>query len=704
MADDIKINIKADGSEVDQEFNEIEGAARRTQRTLDNFGKVRGLDDFLGKVRQSNDELGNLNGALERTSQMGLKIGATGAAGLAALGAGIKTSLDAFGAQQQVKAGFETMLGSPEAAKAKIKEVADFAKNSPFDFGESSKGAQGLLAVGVAADDLIPIMSGAGNAVAAAGGDTETFKGLLTALQQTKSEGKLTKENLNQITGRGIGVGFLAQKLGLTAEELANVGEQGIDADRAIKALTEGFAQVGGGTAMEKQMKTIPGQMSSLVDSSHQAAAAVGEVFSADASHLISQVSGLLDTFTEFTRQNPELVKTAAIIGGISFGGLAIGGGALAIGGAVARGATDLMGLVRALKGTKGAAAEAAKAKDGLVASTLKDITAEKNKTSVAGAEGSALQKVAEAADTASDAKDLLSGATEKAAGKMGLLARAKNLLGSKAIPSQHLLDEFLQPKFKGAGQLANLTKGQAAGAAGLGIVGGMEVANAGKWFGMGDNASNALGGAAGMSVSALTLMAPQVMLPAAAAIGIAEAIKFGFNHLVNEPMEKAAEAGTGADNVDVMGKDQNDRLRAAEKSVKNGGDREQLAQIYSEMSSKSALSGDEQSAQNFAATAAGQRRIAKRENQAGSPEYMDALRKRSNSVLDSQQYRDFMEKNRNAAGQDSGAITNRPPAGSAPSVRSSVQKNGNVAVEVRVTNTPSRVDKDAAEYGRRGA
>lgn len=143
---DIQIEIGATGAgQVAGQFNEIENAANRTKSSLNDFGSLGGIDSFLGRIKDGRSEFDNLRGAIDGVSSAGMRMAAVGGAGLVGLGAGIKSTLDAFGDIQKVEGGFETMLGSPEAAKAKIKEIQDFAASSPYDFMGGAKAAQGLL-------------------------------------------------------------------------------------------------------------------------------------------------------------------------------------------------------------------------------------------------------------------------------------------------------------------------------------------------------------------------------------------------------------------------------------------------------------------------------------------------------------------------------------------------------------------------------
>ncbi|MGV3724159.1 MAG: tape measure protein, partial [Actinomycetota bacterium] len=239
----------------------------------------------------------------------------TVAAGAAAAGAAVGYGLLAravgeAGRRQQLEIGLRTVLGSAEAAKAKLEELQRFAAGSPFDFAESARGAQQLLAMGVAADDLIPIMTAAGNASAAAGGDVQTFLRSLRAIGQIKTKGTLGLEELLQLTEAGIpAIEILREELGLSADQMKNISAQGIEAGKAIDALTRGMNKRFGG-AMSEQMKSLEGSFSNLRDASNEALAALGAPVAPWVTGVANTVRGAVDAFNQL----PEVIKSGAAV------------------------------------------------------------------------------------------------------------------------------------------------------------------------------------------------------------------------------------------------------------------------------------------------------------------------------------------------------------------------------------------------------
>jgi tape measure domain-containing protein len=149
-----------------------------------------------------------------------------------------------FNAQmEQARIGFTTMLGSAERAEAFLRDVADFAARTPFEFPELLDASKRMLAYGFAAEDVLPTMEAVGNASAAVGLGTEGINRIILALGQMRAKGKLSAEEMRQLTETGIPAWeMLAEAMGKTTAEIMDMQSKGlIPADRAIKMLVEGM-------------------------------------------------------------------------------------------------------------------------------------------------------------------------------------------------------------------------------------------------------------------------------------------------------------------------------------------------------------------------------------------------------------------------------------------------------------------------------
>jgi tape measure domain-containing protein len=201
---------------------------------------------------------------------MGLFGAALGAAGIAS----IKLAADL----EQSRVAFTTLLGSATKADAFLRDLAMFAAQTPFEFKGLQDSARRLLAFGFAAQDVIPLMNGIGNAVAGLGGGKEQIDRVTLALGQMQAKGKVSAEEMNQLAELGIpGWKMIASAIGISIPEAMKLAEKGaIDSTTAINALITGMNDKFPGM-MEKQSKTINGVFSNLVDGATRTATLIGE-------------------------------------------------------------------------------------------------------------------------------------------------------------------------------------------------------------------------------------------------------------------------------------------------------------------------------------------------------------------------------------------------------------------------------------------
>lgn len=249
------------------------------------------------------------------------------AAGAASLGiaAALKEAVLQAGKFQQVQMGFKSTLGSEEAAKRMFEAVSQFDKISPFDFETSARGAQQLLATfgAESAGQIIPMMTAIGNAVAASGGGTEEFMRVVRAFRQIQTNGKAMREEMNQIAETGIDpYKALRAELGLTEEQVKNLGDQGLAASVVLPALMR-FWNRTFGSGMADQMNTINGQMSVFRGNVQQLSKSIGDSLEPAVVGVLKQLNEFLATLNKL----PEPVKQAIGVGmAVGSAGLGIAG------------------------------------------------------------------------------------------------------------------------------------------------------------------------------------------------------------------------------------------------------------------------------------------------------------------------------------------------------------------------------------------
>lgn len=248
---------------------EIVGDASALRRAFNSAAK----DSDLFAAR-----MGRSQSALETWGKRGL---VTAGVGLGALGAIIgKTGFGFDDLRERSQIAFTTMLGSGQKAKRFLDDLQTFATRTPFNFAGLTQSAQQLLAMGFNAKQIIPTLTAAGDAVAALGGSPEKLDRVVLALGQIQAKGKLTAEEMMQLTEAGIPAWqMLADKIGKTVPQaMALVTKGAIDSGTAVSALVTGMETKFGGM-MEKQAHTLSGLFSNFQDTFQQLSGTVMQPF-----------------------------------------------------------------------------------------------------------------------------------------------------------------------------------------------------------------------------------------------------------------------------------------------------------------------------------------------------------------------------------------------------------------------------------------
>jgi tape measure domain-containing protein len=170
---------------------------------------------------------------------------------------------------------FTNLLGSGEKATAFLAQLQDFANRTPFDTSGIGKIAQGLLAVGVPAEQVLPLLTNIGGAVAAMGGGTAEVTQLARAFGQIQSKGRLQGDEILQLAEGGIpALQILADSLGLSTERTQQLVSAGKIAAPVFFKAFNAWAQARNlPKILEESQNTWRGAMSTIADVLSQGAA-----------------------------------------------------------------------------------------------------------------------------------------------------------------------------------------------------------------------------------------------------------------------------------------------------------------------------------------------------------------------------------------------------------------------------------------------
>ena len=262
------------------------------------------LKAFDAQINSAKKGLGAL---ADRAMSIGRSMSLLVTAPVALAGASaLKTSAEF----EKLNSTFTMFLGNAEEAKVLVKNLTDFAAQTPFQIGEVFKSASDLLNANFNKNEIIPVLRAFGD-ITASSSAPDALGRLIYAVSQIKGTGKLMQTELRQINEIGIGAAFkeaLSAVTGFTPQQISeDVGRLGITSQQAEQALmslaTNGGKYMGN---MERQSQTLGGQFSNLLDEIKKLKLEFGDLISDDAKTVIGFFKNMINYIRKI---NPELKK-----------------------------------------------------------------------------------------------------------------------------------------------------------------------------------------------------------------------------------------------------------------------------------------------------------------------------------------------------------------------------------------------------------
>jgi len=214
---------------------------------------------FIGRI------MGMGSGLLDFGSKLGMTV-----FGLQMLGQTAEyvggALLEPNASMEQLTIAFTGLLGSASKANAMLKELWDFAARTPFEFTNVTQDTQELLGMGFAAKNVIPVLTAVGDAAAGVGRGQEGIDRITLALGQMEARGKVTGQDMMQLTEAGIPAWrILADSMHLSVNQVQKLSEQGKLGADSVTALWQGMEKMYGGQ-MKNQAQTFNGLLSTFKD------------------------------------------------------------------------------------------------------------------------------------------------------------------------------------------------------------------------------------------------------------------------------------------------------------------------------------------------------------------------------------------------------------------------------------------------------
>ena len=181
-----------------------------------------------------------------------------GAAGGKALTLGIESEMQ--------NTSFEVLLGSQEAAKGMIDDIAEYAKKTPFEKMGLGDAAKTMLGFGIAQEKVMPTLSAIGDLVM---GNKDKMSSLTLAYSQMSSTGKLMGQDLLQMINAGFNpLNEISKNTGKSIGVLKKEMEGGKISSKMVEAAFISATSAGGqfyGMA-DKMSNTLGGRWSTFMN------------------------------------------------------------------------------------------------------------------------------------------------------------------------------------------------------------------------------------------------------------------------------------------------------------------------------------------------------------------------------------------------------------------------------------------------------
>lgn len=319
--------ILTDIAKMFQQLNSDVKAMRNSLDSIDSKNVRRVGDDLKTVSKQSKKATSGIKGFADKCNKMTGALSAIAAVQLGSVFTGMAggilnmgiASVQAAAQMRQYEIAFQTMLKSAEAGTQMLRDLQQFAAETPFDVPGVVSAGQQLMAFGFKAEEIIPMLTNLGDAASGLGLGTEGVSRLAYALGQMQTSGKLNAQDMMQLTSAGISAwDMLAQAAGKTVAEMKDLCSKGaIDSKAAVQTIVAGMNDQFGGM-MAKTSDEVAGLLANIEETAGNTSAAVGkyltEAFNIkgilkDVSDRLGEFQQKMQTATEQGKSMGDVIK-----------------------------------------------------------------------------------------------------------------------------------------------------------------------------------------------------------------------------------------------------------------------------------------------------------------------------------------------------------------------------------------------------------
>lgn len=268
-------NVQANTSRMGQNLQQAANGMRNVSKSAQGAAaKVNGVSNNSKKAAQNAKKLsGHLNEAQRFAENLkrilgGIVVSQAFYKMLGIMQDLVSSSVQFMTNMEQSAISFKYLLGSAENSAGFLEALQDFAITSPMDMQGAEAASRMLMTMGFEAEHTIAVLRTLTDASTVAGGDmSDTVYRIALALGQMLQSGTVKMQELRQLVNANIPIfDILQEELGLTAEQIANIGDASVDSGQAVMAILRGLQKRFGGASLEMQ-QTVTGALSASKDS-----------------------------------------------------------------------------------------------------------------------------------------------------------------------------------------------------------------------------------------------------------------------------------------------------------------------------------------------------------------------------------------------------------------------------------------------------
>ena len=317
--------ILTDIAKMFQQLNSDVKAMRKSLDSIDSKNVRRVGDELETVSKQSKKATSGIKGFADKCNKMTGALSAIAAVQLGSVFTGMAggilnmgiASVQAAAQMRQYEIAFQTMLKSAEAGAQMLRDLQQFAADTPFDVPGVVSAGQQLMAFGFKAEEIIPMLTNLGDAASGLGLGTEGVSRLAYALGQMQTSGKLNAQDMMQLTSAGISAwDMLAQAAGKTVAEMKDLCSKGaIDSKAAVQTIVAGMNDQFGGM-MAKTSDEVAGLLANIEETAGNTSAAVGKYLT-EAFNIKGILKDVSDRLGEFQQKMQTATEQGKSLGDV---------------------------------------------------------------------------------------------------------------------------------------------------------------------------------------------------------------------------------------------------------------------------------------------------------------------------------------------------------------------------------------------------